>query len=118
VDYYGALNVTTGSNSSEIKTKYRRLALQYHPDKLGGLPKKQQKVRATGVMHGQISSRLIVYLYTLTTSSSSSRHGVPCLHTLTHPHSFLCAARRGELQNHSRGQRGRASALPAFRTLS
>jgi DnaJ-class molecular chaperone len=44
VDYYGALNVTTGSNTSEIKSKYRRLALQYHPDKLVGMPKKQQKV--------------------------------------------------------------------------
>jgi len=31
VDYYGALNVSTAANTSEIKTKYRRLALLYHP---------------------------------------------------------------------------------------
>lgn len=40
MDYYGALNVTKASNASEIKSKYRRLALQYHPDKLQGLDKK------------------------------------------------------------------------------
>ena len=43
MDYYGALNVTKSANASEIKTKYRRLALQYHPDKLQGLDKKTQK---------------------------------------------------------------------------
>ena len=31
MDYYGALNVTKEANSTEIKSKYRRLALQYHP---------------------------------------------------------------------------------------
>lgn len=43
MDYYGALNVTKAANASEIKSKYRRLALQYHPDKLQGLEKKQQR---------------------------------------------------------------------------
>ena len=43
MDYYGALNVTSAANASEIKTKYRRLALQYHPDKLLGLPKKEAR---------------------------------------------------------------------------
>ena len=37
VDYYGALNVTSRANATEIKSKYRRLALQFHPDKLGHL---------------------------------------------------------------------------------
>lgn len=43
MDYYGALNVTKAANASEIKSKYRRLALQYHPDKLQGLDKKLQR---------------------------------------------------------------------------
>ena len=42
-DYYGALNVSKSANATEIKSKYRRLALQYHPDKLGHLTKSQQK---------------------------------------------------------------------------
>jgi DnaJ-class molecular chaperone len=42
-DYYGALNVSKSANATEIKSKYRRLALQYHPDKLGHLTTSQQK---------------------------------------------------------------------------
>ena len=45
MDYYGALNVTSGSNATEFESKYRRLARKYHPDKLMGLPQGQQKVR-------------------------------------------------------------------------
>ena len=42
-DYYGALNVTRAANATEIAKKYRRLALQYHPDKLVHLPKHEHK---------------------------------------------------------------------------
>lgn len=42
-DYYGALNVTRAANATEIAKKYRRLALQYHPDKLVRLPKHEHK---------------------------------------------------------------------------
>ena len=44
VDYYGALNVTSRANATEIKSKYRRLALQFHPDKLGHLGARERKV--------------------------------------------------------------------------
>ena len=43
VDYYGALNVTSSANATEIRGKYRRLALQYHPDKLSHLPKSKRR---------------------------------------------------------------------------
>ena len=43
VDYYGALNVTSSANATEIRGKYRRLALQYHPDKLSHLPKSTRR---------------------------------------------------------------------------
>ena len=47
-DYYGALNVTRAANATEIAKKYRRLALQYHPDKLRHLPKHEhRKAQAT-----------------------------------------------------------------------
>ena len=42
-DFYGALNVTINSNTTEISKKYRRLAIQYHPDKLQHLSKSEQK---------------------------------------------------------------------------
>lgn len=31
--YYGLLGVELGASEAEIKAAYRRLALQYHPDK-------------------------------------------------------------------------------------
>ena len=43
-DYYGALNVTKSANATEIKSKYRRLALQFHPDKLGHLSDRERRV--------------------------------------------------------------------------
>lgn len=33
MDYYAVLGVTKNANDQEIKSSYRRLALQYHPDK-------------------------------------------------------------------------------------
>ena len=33
MDYYGVLGVTKTASDQEIKAAYRRLALQYHPDK-------------------------------------------------------------------------------------
>ena len=32
-DYYDILNVNKGSSANEIKKAYRKVAMQYHPDK-------------------------------------------------------------------------------------
>ena len=32
-DYYDVLGVSKGADSKEIKKAYRKLAIQYHPDK-------------------------------------------------------------------------------------
>jgi hypothetical protein len=42
-DFYGALNVSSDANTTTISKRYRRLALQFHPDKLHLLPKQEQK---------------------------------------------------------------------------
>jgi DnaJ-class molecular chaperone len=42
-DYYQILGVTRTASEAEIKTAYRRLASQHHPDK-GGDTKKFQEV--------------------------------------------------------------------------
>lgn len=35
-NYYAVLGVDNGSPSSEIKRAYKKLAMQYHPDRHGG----------------------------------------------------------------------------------
>ena len=35
MDHYGVLNVNRSSSLYEIKSQYRKLALQFHPDKCG-----------------------------------------------------------------------------------
>ena len=42
-DYYGRAERDSRPNATEIAKKYRRLALQYHPDKLVHLPKHEHK---------------------------------------------------------------------------
>src|SRR6185312_5192315 len=39
-DYYEVLGVGKGASADEIKKAYRRLAVQYHPDKQGGSEEK------------------------------------------------------------------------------
>ena len=36
-DYYDVLGLSKSSSSSEIKKAYRKLAKEYHPDKLSGM---------------------------------------------------------------------------------
>lgn len=46
-DYYYLLGLPRGAPLSEVKTAYRKLAVQYHPDKVAGLaPEAQQEATA------------------------------------------------------------------------
>ena len=44
-DYYRILGVTPDSSSEEIKKAYRRLAMQYHPDRNGGNPESEERLK-------------------------------------------------------------------------
>ena len=45
LDYYATLEVTPQASDEEIKRAYRKLALQYHPDRNQGNKKAEEKIR-------------------------------------------------------------------------
>lgn len=45
-DYYDLLGVERGANDAAIKSAYRRLAMQFHPDKNGGCTDSEAKFKA------------------------------------------------------------------------
>ena len=43
-DYYKILNISTNASESEIKKQYRKMSLQYHPDKNNGDDEKFKEI--------------------------------------------------------------------------
>src|ERR1700728_2447713 len=46
VDYYEVLKVSRDASDQELKTSYRRLAMQYHPDRNPNNPEAEEQFKA------------------------------------------------------------------------
>jgi molecular chaperone DnaJ len=44
-DYYSILGLRPDSSAEEIKKVYRKLAMQYHPDRNGGNPESEERLK-------------------------------------------------------------------------
>lgn len=44
-DYYSTLGLRPDSSAEEIKKVYRKLAMQYHPDRNGGKPEGEERLK-------------------------------------------------------------------------
>lgn len=44
-DYYSTLGLTPDSSAEEIKKAYHKLAMQYHPDRNGGNPEGEERLK-------------------------------------------------------------------------
>ncbi len=53
--HYSILGVSASAPAADIKRAYRRLAVQYHPDKHGGDPRYEEQFKAVAVAYGVLS---------------------------------------------------------------
>ena len=44
-DYYNTLGLTLEASEQDIKKEYRKLAMQYHPDRNGGNPESENRIK-------------------------------------------------------------------------
>lgn len=55
LDYYEILSVERTASDQEIKTSYRKLAMQYHPDRNPNNPEAEEKFKACSEAYGVLS---------------------------------------------------------------
>ena len=53
--HYSVLGVAATAPAADIKRAYRRLAVQYHPDKHGGDPRYEEQFKAVAIAYGVLS---------------------------------------------------------------
>jgi len=55
IDYYEVLSVSRDANDQELKTAYRKLAMQYHPDRNPDNPEAEEKFKACSEAYSVLS---------------------------------------------------------------
>src|SRR4029453_2682333 len=55
LDYYEVLSVSRGASDQEIKSAYRKLAMQYHPDRDPGNPEAEEKFKQAAEAYSVLS---------------------------------------------------------------
>ena len=55
-DYYEVLGVSRDASESDIKSAYRKLALQYHPDRNPDDPTAEEKFKEAAEAYGVLSN--------------------------------------------------------------
>ena len=55
IDYYEVLSVSRDASDSELKTAYRKLAMQYHPDRNPDNPEAEEKFKACSEAYSVLS---------------------------------------------------------------
>src|SRR5688500_5549656 len=55
-DYYEVLNVSKGASADEIKKSYRKIALQYHPDRNPGDKEAEEKSKEAAEAYDVLSN--------------------------------------------------------------
>ena len=55
VDFYEVLEVSRDANDQELKTSYRRLAMQYHPDRNPNNPEAEEQFKAVSTANDLLS---------------------------------------------------------------
>jgi curved DNA-binding protein len=73
-DYYQILEVTQESEEDEIRKNYRRLAMQYHPDRNPGKPGAEEKFKEIAEAYGVLTDPVKRRQYDATRNMGADRY--------------------------------------------
>lgn len=76
-DYYAILGVSPGAPDEELKRAYRRLALQYHPDKNPGNPKAEERFKEISEAYAVLADQAKRRQYDAFRQAQAGAHGSP-----------------------------------------